>query len=138
VEDRVRGLELGADDYLVKPFATAELVARIRALARRAAAPSTVLTAGQLTLDPDARRARIGTRALDLSVREWAVLEYLLRQLGRVVSKQQIIEAILPWGDDLTTNAVEVYVSRLRLKLVDAGIEIRTIRGFGYMLEASA
>ena len=138
VEDRVRGLELGADDYLVKPFATAELVARIRALARRNAAPTSIITAGQLTLDPDARRARIGTRALDLSVREWAVLEYLLQQLGRVVSKQQIIEAILPWGDDLTTNAVEVYVSRLRLKLADAGIEIRTIRGFGYMLEATA
>lgn len=138
VEDRVRGLELGADDYLVKPFATAELVARIRALARRNAAPSSLLAAGQLTLDPDARRARIGTRTLDLSVREWAVLEYLLRQLGRVVSKQQIIEAILPWGDDLSTNAVEVYVSRLRLKLVDAGIGIRTIRGFGYMLEANA
>jgi two-component system OmpR family response regulator len=138
VEDRVRGLELGADDYLVKPFATAELVARIRALARRNAAPSSILTVGQLTLDPDARRARIGQRALDLSVREWAVLEYLLQQLGRVVSKQQIIEAILPWGDDLTTNAVEVYVSRLRLKLQDAGIEIRTIRGFGYMLEANA
>jgi DNA-binding response OmpR family regulator len=138
VEDRVRGLELGADDYLVKPFATAELVARIRALARRNAAPSSILCAGHLTLDPDARRARIGARALDLSVREWAVLEYLMRQLGRVVSKQQIIEAILPWGDDLTTNAVEVYVSRLRIKLGDAGIEIRTIRGFGYMLEASA
>ena len=138
VEDRVRGLELGADDYLVKPFATAELVARIRALARRNAAPSSILSVGQLTLDPDTRRARIGTRALDLSVREWAVLEYLLQQLGRVVSKQQIIEAILPWGDDLTTNAVEVYVSRLRLKLQDAGIEIRTIRGFGYMLEANA
>jgi two-component system OmpR family response regulator len=138
VEDRVRGLELGADDYLVKPFATAELVARIRALARRNAAPSSIVTVGQLTLDPDARRARIGARALDLSVREWAVLEYLLQQLGRVVSKQQIIEAILPWGDDLTTNAVEVYVSRLRLKLQDAGIEIRTIRGFGYMLEATA
>jgi two-component system OmpR family response regulator len=138
VDDRVRGLELGADDYLVKPFATAELVARIRALARRNAAPSSILTVGQLTLDPDARRARIGQRALDLSVREWAVLEYLLQQVGRVVSKQQIIEAILPWGDDLTTNAVEVYVSRLRLKLADAGIEIRTIRGFGYMLEANA
>ena len=138
VEDRVRGLELGADDYLVKPFATAELVARIRALARRNAAPSSILSVGQLTLDPDTRRARIGTRALDLSVREWAVLEYLLQQLGRVVSKQQIIEAILPWGDDLTINAVEVYVSRLRLKLQDAGIEIRTIRGFGYMLEANA
>jgi two-component system OmpR family response regulator len=88
-----------------------------------------------LTLDA-ARRARVGERALDLSVREWAVLEYLLQQAGRVVSKQQIIDAILPWGDDLTLNAVEVYISRLRLKIADAGISIRTIRGFGYLLEA--
>lgn len=136
VEDRVRGLELGADDYLVKPFATPELVARIRALARRNAPKTATLTLGQLTLDPGARRARIGSRALDLSVREWAVTEYLLQQAGRVVSKQQIIDAILPWGDDLSTNAVEVYISRLRLKLADAGVEIRTIRGFGYLLEA--
>jgi two-component system OmpR family response regulator len=138
VEDRVRGLELGADDYLVKPFATAELVARIRALARRNAPRPALLKLGQLTLDSAARRARIGERALDLSVREWAVLEYLLQQSGRVVSKQQIIDAILPWGDDLTLNAVEVYVSRLRIKLLDAGIAIRTIRGFGYLLEALA
>ncbi|MBZ2209397.1 response regulator transcription factor [Massilia soli] len=135
VEDRVRGLETGADDYLVKPFATAELVARIRALARRNTPKPTVLAIGQLTLDTSARRARIGERALDLSVREWAVLEYLLQHTSRVVSKQQIIDAILPWGDDLTLNAVEVYISRLRLKLLDAGIAIRTIRGFGYMLE---
>ncbi len=135
VEDRVRGLETGADDYLVKPFATAELVARIRALARRTTPKPTVLALGQLTLDTSARRARIGERPLELSVREWAVLEYLLQQESRVVSKQQIIDAILPWGDDLTLNAVEVYVSRLRLKLADAGIAIRTIRGFGYMLE---
>ena len=138
VEDRVRGLETGADDYLVKPFATAELVARIRALARRNTPKPTVLSIGQLTLDTSARRARIGERALDLSVREWAVLEYLLQHASRVVSKQQIIDAILPWGDDLTLNAVEVYVSRLRLKLLDAGIAIRTIRGFGYMLEPEA
>ncbi len=138
VEDRVRGLETGADDYLVKPFATAELVARIRALARRNTPKPTVLALGQLTLDTSARRARIGERALDLSVREWAVLEYLLQHASRVVSKQQIIDAILPWGDDLTLNAVEVYVSRLRLKLLDAGIAIRTIRGFGYMLEPQA
>ena len=138
VEDRVRGLETGADDYLVKPFATAELVARIRALARRNTPKPTVLSVGQLTLDTSARRARIGERALDLSVREWAVLEYLLQHASRVVSKQQIIDAILPWGDDLTLNAVEVYVSRLRLKLLDAGIAIRTIRGFGYMLEPEA
>jgi DNA-binding response OmpR family regulator len=138
VEDRVRGLELGADDYLVKPFATPELVARIRALARRNAPRPNVLALGQLVLDTSARRARIGERPLELSVREWAVLEYLLQHAGRVVSKQQIIDAILPWGDDITLNAVEVYVSRLRLKLLDAGIAIRTIRGFGYLLETSA
>ncbi len=137
IEDRVRGLELGADDYLVKPFATAELVARIKALARRNTPKPAVLALGRLTLDTDAKRARIGERVIDLSVREWAVLEYLLQHGARVVSKQQIIDAILPWGDDLTLNAVEVYVSRLRLKIADAGVNIRTIRGFGYMLEQS-
>ncbi len=136
VEDRVRGLETGADDYLVKPFATAELVARIRALARRVAPPPSQLGLGQLSLDSATRRARIGERVLDLSAREWGVLEYLLQHTGRVVSKQQIIDAIAPWGDDLTLNAVEVYVSRLRLKLDGAGVVIRTIRGFGYLLEA--
>ena len=135
IEDRVRGLELGADDYLVKPFATAELVARIKALARRNTPKPTVLALGDLALDTDAKRARIGERVIDLSVREGAVLEYLLQHGARVVSKQQIIDAILPWGDDLTLNAVEVYISRLRLKIADAGVNIRTIRGFGYMLE---
>ena len=138
VEDRVRGLELGADDYLVKPFATAELVARIRALARRNAPRPTVLSMGALALDTASKRAHVAERPLDLSVREWAVLEYLLQHPQRVVSKQQIIDAILPWGDDLTTNAVEVYISRLRLKIQDAGISIRTIRGFGYMIEPLA
>ena len=138
VEDRVRGLEIGADDYLVKPFATAELVARVRALARRNTPKPTVLSLGDLTLDSASKRARIRERVIELSVREWAVLEYLLANGGRVVSKQQIIDAILPWGDDLTQNAVEVYVSRLRLKIDDAGVAIRTIRGFGYMLERAA
>jgi two-component system OmpR family response regulator len=137
IEDRVRGLELGADDYLVKPFATAELVARIRALARRTAPKPSQLSLGRLTLDTFTRRAIVDGRTIELSVREWAVLEYLLQQSGRVVSKQQIIDAILPWGDDLTTNAVEVYISRVRLKIADAGVSIRTIRGFGYMLEHS-
>ncbi|WP_020652279.1 response regulator transcription factor [Massilia niastensis] len=138
VEDRVRGLETGADDYLVKPFATAELIARIRALARRNAPRPAVLGLGRLSLDNTTRRARVGERSLELSVREWGVLEYLLQHAGRVVSKQQIIDAILPWGEDLTQNAVEVYVSRLRLKLDGAGVAIRTIRGFGYLLEAGA
>jgi two-component system OmpR family response regulator len=138
VEDRVRGLETGADDYLVKPFATPELVARIRALARRNAPKSNLLALGNIVLDSGARRARVGERALELSVREWAVLEYLLQHAGRVVSKQQIVDAIAPWGEDLTLNAVEVYVSRLRLKLDGAGVSLRTIRGFGYLLEAGA
>jgi len=138
VEDRVRGLETGADDYLVKPFATPELVARIRALARRNAPKSTILALGNIVLDSGARRARVGERPLELSVREWAVLEYLLQHAGRVVSKQQIVDAIAPWGEDLTLNAVEVYVSRLRLKLDGAGVSLRTIRGFGYLLEAGA
>jgi len=137
VEDRVRGLEAGADDYLVKPFATVELVARIRALARRHAPAPSQLGLGQLLLDSATRRARVAERALELSAREWAVLEYLLQQAGRVVSKQQIIDTIAPWGEDLTLNAVEVYVSRLRLKLEGAGVAIRTIRGFGYLLEAA-
>ena len=138
VEDRVRGLETGADDYLVKPFATPELVARIRALARRNAPQAEQLTAGRLVLDASTRRAHVAGRELELSVREWAVLEYLLRHPGRVVSKQQIIDAILPWGDDITLNAVEVYVSRLRTKLEGAEVGIRTIRGFGYLLGGPA
>lgn len=136
IDERVRGLELGADDYLVKPFATAELVARLRALARRNAPKPGLLALGRLALDLDAKRARVGEKLIELSVREWAVLEFLLQQAGKVVSKQQIIDAILPWGDDLTLNAVEVYVSRVRLKIADAGVTLRTIRGFGYMLEA--
>jgi len=138
IEDRVRGLELGADDYLVKPFASAELVARLKALVRRNAPKPAVLALGDLTLDTSAKRARIKDRVIELSVREWAVLEYLLQHGARVVSKQQIIDAILPFGEDLTLNAVEVYISRVRLKIADAGISIRTIRGFGYMLEQTA
>jgi two-component system OmpR family response regulator len=135
ISDRVHGLEVGADDYLVKPFATLELIARVKALVRRSKPVPTEVTIGRLVLDTFARRARIGARFIDLSVREWAVLEYLLQQSGRVVSKQQIINAILPWGEDLSSNAVEVYVSRIRAKIGDAGVHIRTIRGFGYVLE---
>ncbi|GGC67841.1 response regulator transcription factor [Undibacterium terreum] len=135
IQDRVHGLELGADDYLVKPFATPELVARIKALVRRSAPETVKLQLAGLSLDQTSKRARVNDQPIELSVREWAVLEYLMQQVSRVVSKQQIIDAILPWGEDITLNAVEVYVSRIRIKIADAGITIRTIRGFGYMLE---
>ena len=138
IRDRVHGLEIGADDYLVKPFATPELIARIKALIRRSNPVPTEVIVGTLIMDMFARRARVGDRFIDLSMREWAVLEYLVQQTGRVVSKQQIINAILPWGDDLTGNAVEVYISRVRTKIAGAGVTIRTIRGFGYLFEPDA
>ena len=135
VQDRVRGLETGADDYLVKPFAAPELVARLKALVRRSNPRPAELRLGGLQLDPFARRATVDGQTIELSAREWAVLEYLMQHASRVVSKQQIIDAILPWGEEVTLNAVEVYVSRIRAKIAQAGIAIKTIRGFGYMLE---
>jgi DNA-binding response OmpR family regulator len=135
VQDRVRGLELGADDYLVKPFAAPELVARIKALVRRSNPRPVEMQIGGLQLDAFTHRASIHGQTIELSAREWAVLEYLIQQASRVVSKQQIIDAILPWGEEVTLNAVEVYVSRIRAKIAAAGIAIKTIRGFGYMLE---
>ncbi len=135
VDDRVRGLDMGADDYMTKPFALPELLARIRALSRRKQIQAdTKLTHGPLTLDTSARRAWLSGKALELSAREWAVLEFLMRRLEQVVSKDQIIQAVVGW-EELSDNAVEVYVSRLRAKLEPAGIKIRTVRGFGYMLE---
>lgn len=138
VEDRVFGLESGADDYLVKPFATPELVARVRALMRRGAGREAAFEVAGLKLDIASRRATVHGIRIELSAREWAILEYLIRNPGRVVSKQQIIDAILPWGEVVTLNAVEVYASRIRIKLGDAGVAIRTVRGFGYMLEAGS
>jgi hypothetical protein len=93
---------------------------------------------GGLQLDAFSRRATIDGLTIELSAREWAVLEYLMQQASRVVSKQQIIDAILPWGEEVTLNAVEVYVSRIRTKIASAGISIKTIRGFGYMLEQAS
>ena len=138
VQDRVRGLELGADDYLVKPFAAPELVARIKALVRRSNPRQIEMQMGGLQLDAFSHRASIDGQVIDLSAREWAVLEYLMQQASRVVSKQQIIDAILPWGEEVTLNAVEVYVSRIRAKIASAGISIKTIRGFGYLLEQNS
>lgn len=139
IEDRVRGLEMGADDYLVKPFALAELVARVRVLTRRhQARQGSVLAMGGLRMDVEARRAWIGAQALELSAREWAVLEYLLGRVGHVVGKEQILQAISGWDDALSENAVEVYVSRLRPKIEPAGLRIRAVRGFGYLVEEVA
>ncbi len=136
VDDRVRGLDLGADDYMVKPFAMPELTARVRALLRRSQAHGGPrIVHGPLTLDTVARRAFLRNEPLELAAREWAVLEVLLGKVEKIVSKEAIIQAVAGWGDELSPNAIEVYVSRLRAKLEPAGIKIRTVRGFGYMLE---
>ena len=138
VEDRVRGLEGGADDYLVKPFALAELVARVRVLTRRVQARSgDALGLGSLRMDLAARRVFIGERPLEVSAREWSVLEFLLSRVGKVVAKEQILQSIANWDESLSENAIEVYVSRLRAKIEPAGLRIRTVRGFGYLLETA-
>ena len=134
--DRIRGLDLGADDYVTKPFSLPEFEARVRALIRRSqAVRSPTLRLGTLTIDSTARRAQIGGEDLELTPREWGVLEYLLTRAGQVVSKEQMLQALCSWDDSLTHNAIEVYISRLRGKLQKAGIKIRTVRGFGYMVE---
>jgi DNA-binding response OmpR family regulator len=137
VSDRVRGLDLGADDYLVKPFAIPELLARIRALLRRNHNLAGRLVHGPLIMDLNAQRAWIGNAPLELSAREWAVLEQLLKNVDKVVSKQQIVELLTKSDAALSFNAVEVYISRVRAKLEEAGVNIRTVRGFGYMLQST-
>lgn len=139
VEDRVRGLEGGADDYLVKPFAMAELVARVRVLTRRAQARAgDEWRVGRLRMDLAARRLYAGDDPVEVSAREWHVLEFLLARVGKVVSKEQILQGIAGWDESLSENAIEVYVSRLRTKIEPGGVRIRTVRGFGYLLEADA
>jgi two-component system OmpR family response regulator len=136
IEDRVHGLRLGADDYLVKPFALTELVARIQALTRRMhTRQHNEILMGTLRIDLTAKRAFLADIPVGFLPREWAVLVYLLNHAGKVVSKEQILEAISGWDEAPSGNAIEVYVSRLRNKLAPAGISIRTIRGFGYMVE---
>ncbi|MGN6518137.1 MAG: response regulator [Dokdonella sp.] len=133
--DRVSALDLGADDYLVKPFALPELVARSRALIRRSrSAASAELVIGTLRLDLAARRAEVDGVAVSLTRREWAVLECLALNIGRVVAKDRLLQAIANWDEDIGANAIEVYVSRLRTKLGGAA-PIRTVRGLGYRLD---
>ena len=137
--DRVKGLDLGADDYLTKPFELPELEARMRALIRRGqAGGSSVLTHGPLTLDLSGRRAMLAGAPLELSARELGVLEVLMLRSGRVVNKEQLAEQLYGWDDEVGSNAIEVYVHRLRKKLESAGVAIRTIRGLGYLLEKDA
>ena len=142
VDDRVKGLEAGGDDYLTKPFAFAELMARIQALIRRAssAQTSTHLTVGDLTLDLMTRRAtRAGQELPELRPREFALLEYLMRNAGRVVSKTMILSHVWDYSFDPRTNVVDVLVFRLREK-IDKEFEqkmIHTVRGIGYVLQAS-
>ena len=136
ITDRVRGLDLGADDYLVKPFAIEELEARVRALIRRRA----VVTApefrcGELVLDLVGRAARVKGEPVELTRREWAILELLVTQIGVAIAKERLVQSLSSWEDRLTANAVEVYVSRLRSKLESARVRIRTVRGYGYILE---
>jgi len=134
--DRVRGLDLGADDYLVKPFELEELEARVRALIRRRATPVTPqLAFGRLTLDLVAREARVDGERVELTPREWAIMELFVTQPGVALAKERMVQSLSSWDDALSANAVEVYVSRLRAKFEPAGLRIRTVRGYGYMLE---
>ena len=136
VEQRVKGLDQGADDYMAKPFSLSELEARVRALARRGAGGgSTILRHGKLEFDQTGRVALVNQQTLDLSAREVSLLEILLTRSGRVVSKTQIVDHLCEWGEEVSSNANEVYVHRLRKKLEDSGIKITTVRGLGYCLE---
>ncbi len=139
LDDRVVGLELGADDYLVKPFEVRELIARCRVLIRRTgSAVSSEIRVGRLELDASARTVTIDGRRIELTPREWSILEYLLLHAGTVVRKARLLQAISSWDDSLAPNAVEVYLSRLRVKLEGTGVTIRTVRGVGYRLEEAA
>jgi two-component system OmpR family response regulator len=136
IEDRVYGFRHGADDYIVKPFALSELVARIHAIARRLHTKKhNEIQFGDLRLDLSAKRAFLADTPIELLPREWAVLEYLLDNAGKMVSKEQILGAISKGDENLSVNAIEVYVYRLRSKLAATGILIRTVRGLGYRVE---
>ncbi len=139
VEDRVEGLDAGADDYLAKPFALPELLARVRALTRRPLVPGAEpsLTVGDLTLDPVRHAVRRGAEQVDLTAREFAFLHLLLRRPGQVLTRSTLLDAVWGYPADVTSNAVEVCVSHLRKKLDRTGAPscIRTVRGVGYAFE---
>lgn len=133
--DRVRGLDLGADDYMAKPFELAELEARVRALTRRSSGTTPVIQCGELTYDQVGRVAQIKGQPVELSAREVGLLEILLARAGRLVNKDQLVDHLCGWGEEVSHNAIEVYVHRLRKKLEAGGVRIVTVRGLGYCLE---
>jgi two-component system OmpR family response regulator len=138
LEHRVAGLQAGADDYLTKPFDFPELEARLQALLRRSRPATQTQQLRQLTLDRAARRASVAGQALELSPREWALLELLVAERDRVVTKTQIVQAWSGDGDEASGGSIEVYIHRLRKKLEGSGLAVRTVRGLGYLLEAAA
>jgi two-component system OmpR family response regulator len=136
VEQRVKGLDLGADDHMAKPFSLQELEARVRALMRRGlGTASNIIKHGPLTFDATGRVCTIDDTMIELSAREISLLEVLLQRAGRLVSKDQLVERLCEWGEEVSNNAIEVYIHRLRKKIEQGPIRIATVRGLGYCLE---
>lgn len=136
LHDRIHGLDLGADDYLTKPFEIGELEARMRAIVRRARGiVENEIVLGRLTVDVKGQCALVDGARVELSARELAVLEILASRAGRVVSKDALMSGMYQWDEEVGANAIEIYVHRLRRKLHDSEVTIRTIRGLGYLLE---
>jgi len=139
VEERVKGLDYGADDYMAKPFSLQELEARVRALTRRGMGSTTAtIKHGPLVYDQAGRMATIDGRMVELSARELGLLEVLLQRVGRLVSKDQLVERLCEWGEEVSNNAIEVYIHRLRKKIEKGPIRIATVRGLGYCLDKIA
>jgi DNA-binding response OmpR family regulator len=134
-DERVRGLDLGADDYLVKPFGIHELGARVRALLRRSGSVrSSLITCGRLTFDAASRTAKVNDAALELSLREVSLLEALLLNFSQVVSKEKLLSQMYGFDVDVGLNTIEVYIHRLRKKIVGSGMVLKTVHGRGYLL----